>query len=230
MEDYKEQRDRLVSYLKASGIVRSDKVERAFLTVPREEFVSGEMKAHAYVDTPLPLMHTGQTISAPSMLAYMVEALELEAHHKVLEIGAGSGYAAAIMAEAIRGSGDSTSCYKVLAIEIDQDLVSYARDNLQRCGYSDHVDVILGDGSLGLTDEAPFDRIMVSAAASEIPRPLLDQLAKNGRMVIPVGSAAWSQELYLVSKDESGKIKEDYMMDVVFVPLKMDSGLSRDEP
>jgi len=230
LEDYKEQRDRMVSYLKASGIVRSDKVEKAFLAVPREEFVSEDLRSQSYVDTPLPLIRTGQTISAPSMLAYMVEALELEAHHRALEVGAGSGYAAAIMAEVIRGPGESTTPHKVLAMEIDQRLVDFARDNLQRCGYSDLVEVILGDGSLGFPDEAPFDRIMVSAAASEIPRPLLDQLAKNGRMVIPVGSAAWSQELYLVSKDDSGKVKEDYMMDVVFVPLKMDSSLSRDEP
>ena len=230
MADYREQRAGLVSYLRASGIVRSDRVERAFLTVPREEFVPPELRSQSYVDTPLPLMHTGQTISAPSMVAYMVEALELEAHHKVLEVGAGSGYAAAIMAEAMCGRDDSRPQHKVLAIEIDRNLVEYARDNLRRCGYSDRVEVVLGDGSLGFPERAPFDRIMVSAAAPDVPRPLLDQLAKNGRMVIPVGGVTWAQELYLVRKDESGQIREDYMMDVVFVPLKTGSGLPSYEP
>lgn len=219
MVSYDEQRDGLVSYLKSLGVITSEKVERAFLTVPREEFVSGEVRDQAYVDTPLPLMNTGQTISAPSMLAYMVEALDLEANHNVLEVGAGSGYGAAVMAEVISPSPSTGISHKIHAIEIDPRLVSFAKDNLHRCGYSDRVDVILGDGTLGLPEESPFDRIMVSAAATTVPRPLTDQLADGGAMVIPVGGSSWSQELHLVRKVGT-KITEKYMMDVIFVPLR----------
>ena len=219
MTGYDEQRSRLVSYLKSLGIITSEKVERAFLVVPREEFVPEEVRDQAYTDTPLPLMDTGQTISAPSMLAYMVEALDLEVHHNVLEVGAGSGYGAAVVAETISPSPSTGISRKIHAIEIDSRLVSFAKSNLQKCGYSDRVDIILGDGALGLPEESPFDRIMVSAAATSVPRPLTDQLADGGTMVIPVGGSSWSQELHLVRRSGT-KITEEYMMDVMFVPLR----------
>jgi len=218
---YEEQRSRLISYLKSLGIIASERVERAFLAIPREEFVPEEVRDQAYADTPLPLMNTGQTISAPSMLAYMIEALDLQAHHNVLEVGAGSGYAAAVMAEVISPSPSAGISHKVHAIEIDPHLVSFAKDNLQRCGYSGRVDVILGDGALGLPEESPFDRIMVSAAAVSVPKPLTDQLADGGTMVIPVGGSSWSQKLHLVRRS-GNKITENYMMDVMFVPLRED--------
>ncbi|HYA22232.1 MAG TPA: protein-L-isoaspartate(D-aspartate) O-methyltransferase [Thermoproteota archaeon] len=221
MTGYDEQRSGLVSYLKSLGVITSERVERAFLAVHREEFVSEDVRDQAYVDTPLPLMNTGQTISAPSMLAYMVEALDLKAHHNVLEVGAGSGYGAAVMAEVISPSPSTGISHKIHAVEIDPRLVSFARGNLHKCGYSDRVDVILGDGALGLPEESPFDRIMVSAAATSVPRPLTDQLADGGMMVIPVGGSSWSQELHLVHRVGT-KITEKYMMDVVFVPLKED--------
>lgn len=209
----------MVSYLKSLGIITSERVERAFLVIPREEFVPEEVRDQAYTDTPLPLMNTGQTISAPSMLAYMVEALDLESHHNVLEVGAGSGYGAAVMAEVINPSSSAGISHKIHAIEIDPRLVSFAKGNLQKCGCSERVDIILGDGALGLPEESPFDRIMVSAAATSVPRPLTDQLADGGTMVIPVGGSSWSQELHLVRRSGT-EITEEYMMDVIFVPLR----------
>jgi len=217
--DYEEQRRRLVSHLKSYGIIRSESVERAFTAVPREEFVPEQIRDQSYLDIPLPLMDTGQTISAPHMVAYMVEALDLSTCHKVLEVGAGSGYAAAILAELVGPSLDRAG-HKVYTVEIDPRLVEFAKHNLQRCGYSDRVEVILGDGSLGLQREAPFDRILVSAAAADVPEPLVDQLAEGGGMAIPVGGGAWSQALYLVKKDRSGKVTRQYLMDVMFVPLR----------
>jgi len=150
----------------------------------------------------------------------MVEALCLKECHKVLEIGAGSGYAAAIMAEIASPSCGPGGPHKVFTIEIDPVLVAFAKDNLQRCGYSDRVEVIQGDGCLGLPQESPFDKIMVSAAASDVPSALIEQLADEGEIVIPVGGRFWSQELYLLRKWKDGKVTKKYLMDVMFVPLR----------
>ena len=209
----------MVQYLKSAGIIRSDRVERAFLKVPREEFVPKELAREAYLDCPLPLMGTGQTISAPHMVAYMAEALELAGCLRVLEIGAGSGYAAVIVAEILNPTGEEVKCPKVYTIEIDPVLVKFARDNLERTGYLDRVEVVEGDGTLGLPKFAPFDRIMVSAAAPYIPPTLLEQLAEGGRMLTPIGRNIWGQTLYLVTK-EKGKVKKEPIMDVAFVSLR----------
>ncbi len=203
-------RDRLVRSLLSAGYIRSPKVERAMRVVPREKFLPVEMEEEAYVDSPMPI-GLGQTISAPHMVAIMEEELELSTGLKVLEIGAGSGYHAAVTAEIVGQSG------KVFTIERIPELVKLARTNLESAGYAGNIEVILGDGSRGLPREAPFDRIFVAAGAPDVPAPLVDQLAEEGVMLIPVGSRLM-QDLIKIRK-RRGKVIQENKGGVIFVPL-----------
>ncbi len=216
MTNYYMARKRLVERLKMEGIIRSREVERAMLTVPRELFVPEHYREYAYVDSPLPIGH-GQTISAPHMVALMTELLNLKEGMKVLEIGTGSGYQAAVIAEIVAPK-NSKNPGKVISIERIPELAEFAKRNLARAGYLDRVKVIVGDGTLGYPPEAPYDRIIVTAAAPDIPKPLLEQLKPGGRMVIPVGSK-YMQYIYIVDKTPSGKIVITKDIPCLFVPL-----------
>jgi len=147
------------------------------------------------------------------MVAIMNEALELRIGNKVLEVGAGSGYHAATVAEQVGPQG------RVYTIELVPDLVKVARSNLEKAGYSDRVTLVQGDGSLGYPDRAPYDRIVVTAAAPKIPQPLVRQLVPVGVLVIPVGGRLFPQELVKVRKDEKGRIERTSLGGVAFVPL-----------
>jgi len=147
------------------------------------------------------------------MVAIMNEALELGFGNKVLEVGAGSGYHAATVAEQIGPQG------RVYTVELVPDLVKVARSNLEKAGYSDRVTLVQGDGSLGYPDRAPYDRIVVTAAAPKIPQPLVGQLRSGGILVIPVGGRLFPQELVRVRKDEKGQIERGSLGGVAFVPL-----------
>ncbi len=216
MPDYAELRRRLVEKLVREGIIVSEKVKKAFLAVPREEFVPPEQRPWAYEDHPLPIGY-GQTISAPHMVAIMTEKLDPEPGHRVLEVGTGSGYQAAILAEIV-AKNDPTGRGHVFTIERIPELAEFARRNLERTGYIRYVTVIVGDGTLGYPDMAPYDRIIVTAAAPDVPKPLIDQLRVGGRMVIPVGSLWW-QELWVIDKKPHGlDIKRD--TPCLFVPLR----------
>ena len=215
--DYKNHVESLIHRLRQRGYLKSDSMESAFRAVPREEFVRDNSKRAAYQDTPLSI-GLGQTISAPHMCVIMCEGLDLKPGHKVLEIGAGSGYHAALCAELVAPHG-STNQGHVYTVEIVEGLIEFAKNNLERTGYSDRVTLIHGDGGLGLPEFAPFDRILVAAAAPQIPRPLIEQLAPAGIMLIPVGSRGFYQELMMVQKDEDGKITERRWGGVAFVPL-----------
>ena len=195
----------------------SAKVEKALRTVPREEFVHPDSRSYAYRDSPLSIRH-GQTISAPHMCVIMCEGLHLEEGMKILEIGAGSGYHAALCAEIVAPSGSMNPGH-VYTIEIVSELIEFAQTNLDRTGYSDRVTLIHADGGLGFEQKAPFDRIFVAAAAPSIPKPLLNQLAPSGIMLIPVGSLGLYQELMLVNKSETGEITKKRWGGVAFVPL-----------
>jgi len=149
----------------------------------------------------------------------MNEALQLEVGNKVLEVGAGSGWHAATIAELVAPSGAPRSEYgHVYTVEIVQDLADFARKNIMKAGYGDRVTIISGDGSLGFPEKAPYDRILVTAAAPDIPKPLIDQLKSGGIMLIPVGSASLFQNLMKIAKT-NGKIRQENLGGVAFVPL-----------
>ncbi len=218
MRSYEEMRIRLVNELKEEGYILSKKVERAMLKVPREIFVPEEYRDLAYSDRPLPIGY-GQTISAPSIVAYMTELLELDIGLKVLEVGTGSGYQAAIIAEIVAPSDIPKERWgHVYSIERIPELAEFARRNLERTGYKDRITVIVGDGTKGYGEKAPYDRIIVTAAAPEVPKPLIDQLKPCGIAVVPVGSK-WEQVLIVIKKDKNGNVKTRKDLEVIFVPL-----------
>ncbi len=202
--EFEAQKDRLIDELRNHGI--SERVLEAMRRVPRHLFVPEREMKNAYADYPLPIGWE-QTISAPHMVAIMCNLLDIRDGMKVLEIGAGSGYHAAVMAE-LAGSGH------VYAVEFIEGLALFARDNLKKAGI-ENVTVVVEDGSLGLPGYAPYDRISVACAAPEIPGTLTDQLRQGGKMVIPVGR--YLQELYLVTKING--LKKEAKGGVVFVPL-----------
>jgi len=215
-EDFEEQRRRLVEMLVLEGVIRSERVKRAMLRVPRELFVPEPYRRYAYVDTPLPIGR-GQTISAPHMVALMCELLDLDEGMNVLEIGTGSGYHAAVIAEIIAPKGSSNPG-KVYSIERIPELAEFARRNLEKASYADRVVVIVGDGTLGYPEEAPYDRILVTAAAPDVPEPLLQQLKIGGKLVIPIGSK-YMQYLYVIEKTGEKEIKATKTTPCMFVPL-----------
>ena len=207
MSSYKVQREKLVTHLEKSGYLHSNQVKNAILHIPREFFIPPERKSRAYDDTPLPT-YAGQTISAPHMNAMMCELLDLHPGDKVLEIGTGSGYHAALL-------GFIVSQGEKLRIE---ELFNFAFFNLRKIKMDEIVKVILGDGTLGYPKAAPYDKILVTAAGPQVPKPLLDQLAEGGKLCIPIGSKRWSQKLVIITKKE-GKYDESTVSNVMFVPL-----------
>ena len=221
-DHFKNARDNIVRRLRNNGYIKSDEMERAFRTVPREEFVQPDTRTHAYRDSPLPI-GLGQTISAPHMCVIMCEALRLKPGLRILEVGAGSGYHAALCAEMVAPLTAPISDH-VYTTEIVAGLIDFAKDNLARSGYDDRVTLIHSDGGVGLPEHAPFDRILVAAAAPSIPEPLIDQLSPNGIMLIPVGGKGFFQELMMVEKDEDGRIVQKRWGGVAFVPLTGEYG------
>ncbi len=186
----------------------NDLVMSAMLTVPRHEFVPAEQREYAYENRPLPIGY-GQTISQPYIVALMTDLLELTEESKLLEIGTGSGYQAAVAAQLVK---------TVYTIEIVEPLAKEADRRFQRLGYGNIVNKA-GDGYYGWTEYAPFDAIIVTAAASHVPPPLVRQLKPGGRMVIPVGSRFQTQQLLLITKDGAGIIRTRQILPVRFVPL-----------
>ena len=183
-------------------------VLKALRKVPRHLFVPREYQAEAYADTPLPIGYD-QTISQPYIVAYMTEVLNPSAKKKALEVGTGSGYQAAILAEIVN---------HVYSIEIIPELARESAERLRNLGYS-NITVKYGDGYLGWKEVSPFDIIIVTAAAEQIPGPLVEQLADGGRLVIPVGAPTAVQELILIEKNK-GKIEKSRLTFVRFVPFK----------
>lgn len=186
-----------------------ERVISAMHRVNRELFVPEQLISRAYDDTPLPISQ-GQTISAPHMVAIMCELLDLQQGHNVLEIGGGSGYHAAVMALLVGPQGH------VYSVERISDLAAQARGNLDNAGI-ENVTVIQADGSLGLPEHAPYDRISVAATAPRIPEPLKEQLKIGGKMVLPVGQDR--QMLYLVTRESGDRFSLVQKMGVIFVPL-----------
>lgn len=208
MYDFVAMRERMVKeQLEVRG-VRDPAVLAAMRAVPREKFISPDLFGFAYEDRPLPI-EEGQTISQPYMVAFMTEALELSGSERVLEIGTGSGYAAAVLSRIVP---------MVQSVERLPELAATARKRLQLLGF-DNIDVHVADGSLGWPRFAPYDAIVVTAGAPEVPAPLLAQLAIGGRLVIPVGSSLALQSLVRVHRKSEHEYRKETLMGVMFVPL-----------
>jgi len=204
----------MVERYKRAGYIRSKSIEEAMLRVPREEFMEPRYREHAYVDSPFPIPGDGrQTISAPYMYPVTYESLGLKRGERFLEVGAGSGYGAALAAELVGEEG------LVVTLEINPETYRFALENLRRAGYS-WVKVVLGDGSQGYPELAPYDAVSVTASTPRIPPPLLEQLSVGGRLVAPVGGPGhWGQDLVLVTKTNEGYTRRR-LMGVVYVPLQ----------
>lgn len=218
MNNDKDPWQNLIRNLIGEGILRSPQVIRALQLVNREHFLPENMKQYAAADCPLSI-GWGQTVSAPHMVAIMNEALELDIGQKVLEVGAGSGWHAATVAEIVAPSNKPRETWgHVYTVEIIEGLAEFARTNLDKAGYGDRVTIIHGDGSCGYPKEAPYDRILVTASAPNIPQPLVDQLKDGGVIVIPVGGLFMFQTLIRISK-KWGRLKKEDLGSVAFVPL-----------
>jgi len=208
MADYATEREAMVErQLKRRGICEKHILD-AFRQVPREAFISEKYAHLAYGDHPLPIA-AGQTISQPYIVALMIQAARVKRGDTVLEVGAGSGYAAAVI---------SRIAAKVIGIERQHDLIEVARERLARLGY-DNVEIVEGDGTRGCAEKAPFNAILAAASGSHVPEPLLSQLASGGRLVMPLGNPGGIQELVKVTKDEDGLLRQESLGGVRFVPL-----------
>ncbi len=215
--DYEEKRKKLVESLKNRDFLTKPIVIRAMLNVPRHKFLPKGAISSAYIDSPLSI-GLGQTISAPHMNAIMCELLELKEGDKVLEVGTGSGYHAALCAEIVAPE-DSQNPGHVYTLERHLKLADSARDSLINAGYGDSVTVIHGDGTLGYPREAPYDKILVTASSpKKVPPPLKEQLKNGGILCIPTGSKEWGQDLYIISK-KGNTFDSKRVTGVRFVPL-----------
>ncbi|MHA2297387.1 MAG: protein-L-isoaspartate(D-aspartate) O-methyltransferase [Candidatus Hodarchaeales archaeon] len=201
----------LYESLKRSMYVKDTRALEAFLKVKREDFLPEEARSMAYVDTPLRLFE-GQTISAPHMAVAILEYLQMENGQKILEIGTGSGYQAALLAEMVLPDG------VVVTIERIEKLYHFGKANLKRAGYK-NVKVFHGDGTLGVPEEAPFDKIILTAAGDQIPPPLIEQLAVNGILCMPLSETALWQTMITIRKTIDGKLTRKNLTSVRFVPL-----------
>lgn len=218
MADSAERRGRMVAaQIEARGL-RDPRVLHAMRSVPREAFLPAEMEEFAYEDTPLPIAQQ-QTISQPYIVALMAAALQLEPTDRVLEIGTGSGYAAAVLARIAS---------HVYTVERHAELADAARRKLAECGFA-NVSVLHGDGTLGWAEHAPYDAIVVAAGGPQVPEPLLDQLAPGGRLLIPIGEDRALQELVRVTRTASGALERESLGDVRFVPLIGAAGWDAEE-
>lgn len=207
-QDREKDREEMVNVqIKARGVKHAATLS-AMRKVPRHLFVPADQEPHAYEDRPLPIGY-GQTISQPYIVAYMTEMVDPQPAHRVLEIGTGSGYQAAVLAEIVNN---------VYTIEIVEKLGTQAQSHLNKLKYK-NITAKTGDGYYGWKEHAPFDAIVVTAAAEHIPPPLIEQLKEGGKMIIPVGSPFMVQQLMMVRK-VNGKIRTTSMMPVRFVPFK----------
>lgn len=208
MTDFASKREAMVErQLRRRGISDA-RILDAFREVPREAFVDPDLAHLAYEDHPLPI-EAKQTISQPYIVALMIEAAEIAAGDTVLEVGSGSGYAAAVI---------SRIADKVVGIERQHELVDVSRERLQRLGF-DNVEIVEGDGTLGWADAAPFDAILAAASGHHVPDGLIDQLKAGGRIVMPLGDAGWVQRLVKLVKRGDGTVRQSDLGAVRFVPL-----------
>jgi protein-L-isoaspartate(D-aspartate) O-methyltransferase len=219
-EDLRRERDAKIAQLERRGLLRSERLRRAMLTVRREDFIPSRYRDHAYEEIPLPLPGERATISCPHSYPLFYEPLELGEGHRFLEVGVGSGYGTSLAREVVGPEG------LVVAIEIDATTLEFAQENLERAGYRDMV-LVHGDGGLGHREHAPYDRICVTAACPEVPPPLMEQLALRGRLIVPLMEGT-RQRLTLLEKTVDG-VRRKRLADVLYVSLQGRCGVSSEE-
>ena len=207
-DDYRAERERLVRESMETAGIRNPAVLRAMRDTPRHEFMPREVRRFAYEDRPVPIGYE-QTISQPSLVAFMTETLDLSKQHRVLEIGTGSGYQAAVLAALAN---------QVYTIEIVPELARSSSETLKRLGYT-NVFTREGNGYLGWPEQAPFDRIILTAAPPDVPQALIKQLKPGGKLLAPVGPTPLQQQLLLLEKSKDGKISRRAVLPVRFVPM-----------
>ena len=213
MTDFQSEREAMVERQILRRGIGEPHILDAFREVPREEFIGAGYAHLAYGDHPLPI-EAEQTISQPYIVALMIQAARIRPGDRVLEVGAGSGYAAAVI---------SRIAERVVGIERQHELVEVARERLQRLGY-DNVEIVEGDGTKGCADHAPYDAIVAAASGSHVPNAFIAQLAPGGRIVMPLGEPGWVQELIKVTKQDDGILRQDNLGGVRFVPLIGEEG------
>jgi protein-L-isoaspartate(D-aspartate) O-methyltransferase len=218
-EDLRREREAKIGELERRGLLRSERLRRAMLTVPREDFIPSGYRDHAYEEIPLPLQGERATISCPHSYPLFYEPLGLGKGHRFLEVGVGSGYGTALAREVVGREG------RVVAIDIDATTLAFARENLARAGYTDVV-LVHGDGGLGNPEHAPYDRICVTAACPDVPPPLIEQLADGGRLIAPVIEGT-RQRLTLLDKTVDG-VRRTSLVDVLYVSLQGRYGVGSD--
>jgi protein-L-isoaspartate(D-aspartate) O-methyltransferase len=218
-EDLRREREAKIRELERRGLLRSERLCDAMRTVAREDFIPSRYRDHAYEEIPLPLPGERATISCPHSYPLFYEPLGLEAGHRFLEVGVGSGYGTALAQEVVGSLG------LVVAIEIDAATLLFARENLSRAGYTDVI-LLHGDGGLGYPNHAPYDRICVTAACPDVPPPLIEQLAPRGRLIAPVREGA-RQRLTLLEKTVDG-LRVKHITDVLYVSLQGRYGVGGD--
>lgn len=207
------ERKQKVEWLIREGFLKSQRIIDAMLKVPREEFIPEMYRDYAYHEVPLPLPGRNATISCPHSYPLFYESLELGEGNDFMEVGTGSGYGAAIAMEVVGESG------KVVTVEIDEETYVFAERNLERLQYR-NITAIHGDGSLGYLDQAPYDKICVTASCPKVPEPLIHQLKPGGRLIAPIGSPMLSQDLVLLERREGRAFRRRSIEKVLYVPLK----------
>lgn len=220
MMDFSENRRRAVEALRSEGILHDSRIVRAMMTVPRELFLRSDELSYAYVDSPLPIGH-GQTTSALHMTALFCEYAGMKAGQKVLEVGGGCGYMSCVYAEVAAPSDRTEQEWgHVWSVEIVKELAEFAKLNVEKAGYANRVTMLHGDASVGLPENSPYDVIIVTSAAPDVPSPLEEQLRSGGVLLIPIGTPHFYQELFRVRKADNGKLTRENLGGVAFVPLR----------
>jgi protein-L-isoaspartate(D-aspartate) O-methyltransferase len=218
-EDLRREREAKIGELGRRGLLRSERLRAAMLSVAREDFIPSRYRDHAYEEIPLPLPGERATISCPHSYPLFYEPLGLGERHRFLEVGVGSGYGTSLAREVVGPDG------LVVAVDIDARTLAFARENLDRAGYTDVV-LVHGDGGLGYAEHAPYDRICVTAACPDVPPPLIEQLAARGRLIAPVLEGT-RQRLTLLEKTADG-VRREILADVLYVSLRGRYGVGSD--
>ncbi len=220
LKDFAELRRQAIEELRNQGTLRDPHIINAMNKVPREEFLPPEARSYAYVDSPIPIGF-GQTTSALHMTALFCEYGEMKLGQSVLEVGGGCGYMSCVYAEVVAPVEEPRKTWgHVWSAEILPQLAEFGRRNVEHVGYAERVTFIEADASEGLESKEPFDLIIVTSAAPEVPKQLTDQLKVSGTLLIPVGGARFCQELMRVSKDKGGVLSRENMGGVAFVPMR----------